>query len=275
MELYNDTKIIAQLFRIAEIIDIQDTPVYVDYLSNPEKLSDDLGVFLHISFLNMSSDRHDVFASRTREREFQIRYKAAVKAQGLLKNKADALNVRFRLTLKEMIECKSKLGDMMKDACISVAMARRTAGDYSVTVINNVYKNASENRPAEYRVVTKWENVVGVHLPIFEPTALGSKPSMTDLVGLAKGGIGLSEVKRKHRQLLGYLVKLAQLQTAFISLDNERKLINRRVNALENVIVPKIQNTIKYIQDELEEKEREELYRIKKVIAIKKAVGVK
>lgn len=47
----------------------------------------------------------------------------------------------------------------MKDACISVAMARRTAGDYSVTVINNVYKNVG--RPAEYRVVVKTENVAG------------------------------------------------------------------------------------------------------------------
>lgn len=46
----------------------------------------------------------------------------------------------------------------MKDASISVAMARRTAGDFSVTVINNVYKNASDNRPADYRVANRTEN---------------------------------------------------------------------------------------------------------------------
>lgn len=44
------------------------------------------------------------------------------------------------------------------------------------------------------------------------------------------------------------LVQLANLQTAFMTLDEALKVTNRRVNALENVVKPKIENTISYIK---------------------------
>jgi vacuolar-type H+-ATPase subunit D/Vma8 len=43
-------------------------------------------------------------------------------------------------------------------------------------------------------------------------------------------------------------VQLANLQTAFMTLDTALKVTNRRVNALENVVKPKIENTISYIK---------------------------
>ena len=48
-------------------------------------------------------------------------------------------------------------------------------------------------------------------------------------------------------------------------LDRGIKITNRRVNALEKVVCPKIENTIIYITSELEEIDREDLYRLKKI----------
>lgn len=48
-------------------------------------------------------------------------------------------------------------------------------------------------------------------------------------------------------------------------LDEVIKVTNRRVNAIEHVIIPKAENTIKYIQQELEELDREDFVRLKKV----------
>ena len=44
------------------------------------------------------------------------------------------------------------------------------------------------------------------------------------------------------------LIELASLQTAFLTLDEAIKTTNRRVNALDNVVVPRLENTISYIK---------------------------
>ena len=61
------------------------------------------------------------------------------------------------------------------------------------------------------------------------------------------------------------LVKLASLQTSFVTLDHAIRQTNRRVNAIEYVIQPKIRNTISYIQSELDERDREDFFRLKKI----------
>merc|ERR1712127_757970 len=60
-------------------------------------------------------------------------------------------------------------------------------------------------------------------------------------------------------------IKLASLQTSFVTLDEAMKVTNRRVNALENVTIPKIQGVLDYIDRELDELEREDFTRLKLV----------
>ena len=61
------------------------------------------------------------------------------------------------------------------------------------------------------------------------------------------------------------LIKLASLQTSFQTLDEALKVTNRRVNALENVTIPRIEGTLAYIGRELDELEREDFTRLKLV----------
>ena len=62
------------------------------------------------------------------------------------------------------------------------------------------------------------------------------------------------------------------MQTSFITLDEVIKITNRRVNAIEHVIIPKIERTLAYIVSELDELEREEFFRLKKVQDKKKKI---
>jgi V-type H+-transporting ATPase subunit D len=59
--------------------------------------------------------------------------------------------------------------------------------------------------------------------------------------------------------------RLASLQTSFVTLDEALKVTNRRVNALENVTIPKIEGVLAYIGRELDELEREDFTRLKLV----------
>lgn len=61
------------------------------------------------------------------------------------------------------------------------------------------------------------------------------------------------------------LIRLAGLQTTFMTLDEVIKVTSRRVNALENIVIPGIVDDINYIIKELDELDREDFYRLKKV----------
>ncbi|EFP09091.1 hypothetical protein GCK72_009442 [Caenorhabditis remanei] len=206
-------------------------------------------------------DRIAVFPSRMAQTLMKTRLKGAQKGHSLLKKKADALNLRFRDILKKIVENKVLMGEVMKEAAFSLAEAKFTAGDFSHTVIQNVSQ-------AQYRVRMKKENVVGVLLPVFD--AYQDGPDAYDLTGLGKGGANIARLKKNYNKAIELLVELATLQTCFITLDEAIKVTNRRVNAIEHVIIPRIENTLTYIVTELDEMEREEFFRMKKIQANKK-----
>ena len=93
-----------------------------------------------------------------------------------------------------------------------------------------------------------------------------------ELTGLGKGGQKITQCRETYHKAVDILVELASLQTAFVILDEVIKITNRRVNAIEHVIIPRYENTISYILSELDELEREEFYRLKKVQRKKKDV---
>jgi V-type H+-transporting ATPase subunit D len=69
------------------------------------------------------------------------------------------------------------------------------------------------------------------------------------------------KAKEIYAKAIENLVELASLQTAFTILDEVIRATNRRVNAIEHVVIPRLENTIKYIVSELDEMDREEFFR--------------
>jgi len=212
----------------------------------------------------MSSDRINIFPSRGAQTLMKGRLKGATTGHRLLKKKADALQLKFRSILKKIIETKQLMGEIMKEASFSLAEAKfASTGDLNQAVLQNVSK-------AQIKVKTKNDNVAGVNLPVFESYQDGA--DSYELAGLAKGGQQLKRMKANYQKAINLLVELASLQTSFITLDEVIKTTNRRVNAIEHVIIPRIERTLAYIISELDELEREEFYRLKKVQDKKKKI---
>ena len=73
------------------------------------------------------------------------------------------------------------------------------------------------------------------------PTALASEPGHTPPCATQAS-------RQSYIKSVALLVELASLQTAFLTLDEAIKTTNRRVNALDSVVKPMLENTIQYIK---------------------------
>lgn len=116
------------------------------------------------------------------------------------------------------------------------------------------------------RVQVASANVAGVFLPLFE--LRGEQKEEVDdkaLLGLTGGGQAIAKCREKFNKLLKLLMDIASLQTQYFTLDEVIKITNRRVNALEFVVVPRIIGQISYIEKELDEMDREDFFRLKRV----------
>jgi V-type H+-transporting ATPase subunit D len=239
-----------------------------------------------------TGNREQVFPTRMTLTVMKTKLKGATTGHSLLKRKSEALTKRFREITRRIDTAKRKMGRVMQIASFSLAEVTYAAGDIGYHVQESV-------KSARFRVRARQENVryvfampvvievVFIYLPL---RVLWKEPLILDLLvlgGVANKFSGKPCLKlSKSRAIEVYskavemLVELASLQvtfhqlqliqTAFVILDEVIKVTNRRVNALEHILIPRTENTIKYINSELDELDREEFYRLKKVQGKKK-----
>ncbi|KAG5925222.1 H(+)-transporting V1 sector ATPase subunit D [Claviceps africana] len=205
-----------------------------------------------------AADREAVFPTRQSLGIMKAKLKGAETGHSLLKRKSEALTKRFREITRRIDEAKRKMGRVMQIAAFSLAeVTYAVGGDIG-------YQVQESAKSARFRIRTKQDNVSGVLLPAFE-SYLAEGSNDFGLTGLGKGGQQVQRCRETYARAVEALVELASLQTAFVILDEVIKVVNRRVNAIEHVIIPRTENTIKYINSELDELDREEFYRLKKV----------
>ncbi|KAI6673189.1 hypothetical protein NL676_001095 [Syzygium grande] len=150
----------------------------------------------------------------------------------------------------------------MKSSSFALTEAKYVAGENIKHIVLENVQNAS------LKVRSKQENIAGVKLPKFEYFI--ESETKNNLTGLARGGQQVQLCRAANIKAIEVLVELASLQTSFLTLDEAIKTTNRRVNALENVVKPRLENTISYIKAELDELEREDFFRLKKIQGYKK-----
>ncbi|KPI86339.1 putative vacuolar ATP synthase subunit d [Leptomonas seymouri] len=236
-----------------------------------------------------STNRYPALPSRMSLIAFKTRLKGAQKGHSLLKKKADALSLRYRVVMGELRTAKLEMVDQIKGSYFTITQAQFIAGDISLAVQESL-------KIPTYTMELQVENIAGVQVPSFHTqndeaadvaaeSAAESRMLTANLsaapgaatgsltAGLGKGGEQIKEAYSAFRHTLSLLVKIASLQTSWTTLDIAQKVTNRRVNALEKVVIPRVQNTLSYITSELDEQEREEFFRLKMVQKKKKAMA--
>jgi len=183
--------------------------------------------------------------------------KLAEQGRDLLRQKMDALIQEFFHIMESVSQSRDELERRADVAQHSLLIA--LAVDDPVTL-----KSASFATRRGVTLDIKGKNIMGVPVPIIE-----KKRFVKGLLERGYSILGVSgridEAAENFEAELDLIISLAETETSLRRIGSEIQMTRRRVNALEQVLIPELKRQAKYIEITIDEREREDLYRLKKV----------
>jgi V-type H+-transporting ATPase subunit D len=205
----------------------------------------------------MSDQRLPVFPTRMNLKLTETKKKSAEKGHLLLKRKSDALKARHKAILGEFRTKEGEINQKLRDAFFKLTEAEFLGANLRMFV--------HESQRQKITVKTEADQVSGVVLPVFTL----QKDNIQPILFLDRSGQALNDCRAMFVGALEMLVQLCVLKNSLRILDAVLAATNRRVNALEFDLIPKLDSTIGYINSELDEQDREDFFRLKKIQNLK------
>jgi V/A-type H+-transporting ATPase subunit D len=177
----------------------------------------------------------------------------------LLEQKKLILQREMDKYIKERKELKKRGENLLKEAFESLKNANVDIGIERVAdIANGIEKDDSLD--------IKYISVMGVEIP---SVVIGEKEQKINF-GLYETTVAMDEAIVKFQEVKEYLVNFAQIETTITRLKASIEKVERRINALEQVIIPRDEKIAKKISDILDETEMEEFARLRIVKKDKK-----
>ncbi len=170
----------------------------------------------------------------------------------------ELLDRKRNILIREMMTLIDRASSIQSeiDAVYSEAyMALQTAN-----VIIGRCDALAQTVPVDDSLEVDFRSVMGVELPT---VTLSEEEELALPFGLYSSQSALDEAYIKFREVKRLTVTLAEIENSAYRLANAIKSTQKRANALKNVVIPKFTETIKFITESLDEKEREEFSRLK------------
>jgi len=181
--------------------------------------------------------------------------KLAEKGHKLLKEKRDALVMEFFKVLRGIKDVRQELADKMMVAQAALYKAQAMQGQPDVERFALGVKSGSN-------VNFRSRNVMGVRLPEVKDVRVDNQ-----WFGYFESTVALDNAIVKFRESVPTLMRLAEKQLALRRLGEEISKTKRKVNSLEYLIMPRFEKAKQMISFKLEELERENFTRLKKIKA--------
>ena len=185
------------------------------------------------------------------------RQNLAVKGHSLLKEKRDALIKEFFFFLDRVKGARSDVELTLNEAYEALTLAQIQLGDLAVQ------KTAlSVKESVDVNVTSR--NIMGVPVPLCD-TEFDSRTLVDRGYGFSDTSIQLDNAAKKFEDSVKMIIELGEIEKTIFLLADEIESTKRRVNALEHVMIPKLENTVKSIDMRLQEMERENFVRLKMI----------
>jgi len=186
------------------------------------------------------------------------RLQMARRGHKLLKDKRDELMKKFLEIVRENKVLREEVEEKLKLVHSRFVMAR-------AVMSSEIVEEALMFPKVEVSLNTSTRNIMSVDVPVLEFTTEISTEGDIYPYGFANTTAELDEAISTLSELTPKLLKLAEIEKSAQLLADEIERTRRRVNALEYVLIPNLEETIKYIVMKLEENERSNLTRLMKV----------
>ncbi|MEE3333320.1 MAG: V-type ATP synthase subunit D [Ruminococcus sp.] len=184
--------------------------------------------------------------------------KTAVRGHKMLKDKRDELMRQFLELVRETKDLREKVEAELENSNNHFVNAS--------AVMSKEALDASLMSPKQQvNIETTSKNVMSVEIPQFESSARTSDSGDIFPYGFAFTSFELDDAIVSLNNVLPDLIKLAQYEKSCELMSAEIEKTRRRVNSLEHVMIPRYQDTIKYISMKLEENDRSSRTRLMKV----------
>jgi V/A-type H+-transporting ATPase subunit D len=200
---------------------------------------------------------NDVKPTRKELMAIEDRIDLSERGHDTLEQKRDGLIMEFMDILDQAQDVRSGLGEDYEQAQETIDMARAMEGDLAVRGAAAALKEHPE-------ITIQSKNIMGVVVPQIESSKVKK--------GLDERGYGIlgtsahiDEAADAYEDLIDSIILAAEVETAMKKMLNEIETTKRRVNALEFKLLPELYESKEYIEQKLEEQEREEIFRMKKI----------
>ena len=175
----------------------------------------------------------------------------------LLKKKRDALVKEFFAIVNKLLDSRDKLAQVTQRAYRSLIITKAIDGEYMLS-------SAAMASQRQIYIDLAEKSVWGVKVP--EVKKINVRRS---LLNRGYGIIGISSridtTAELFEQILNLILEIASVEVHLKRLGAEIKKTTRRVNALEQNLIPNLNMQVRYIKNTLEERAREDTFRLKRI----------
>lgn len=162
--------------------------------------------------------------------------------------------------LMQMVDTAKELRESIGVTYIEAYSALQMAN-----ITHGVVENIAEGMPVENTVSVSYRSVMGCELPRLSV----EKKKLSLNYGFLNTDSNVDKAYISFVRVKEMTVTLAEVENSIYRLTNSIRKTQTRANALQNIVIPKYQSTVKYISGSLDEKEREEFSRMKVIKAQK------
>lgn len=169
----------------------------------------------------------------------------------------DLMDRKRNILVREMMLLIDEASELQNNVSATYERAYAALKKAYITLGN--CHDFAENVPVDNSLSVDYRSVMGVELPVVSV----SEEETNAYYGLENTNSMLDEAFLRFKEVKAMTVRLAEIESSVYRLADAISKTQKRANALDNIMIPQFESTVKFISDALEEKEREDFSRLK------------